>query len=376
MRFSTSLTLLSAPRPHEGLPKIRKILLRLAWFVLRATVKLLRLAGIARLTSDGSAIDSGRTRVLWEEAMRRGYEPRLYSLFGKPTEACEVRVKGQRVLFSGLPRPVYTESGSDQWLDDKAVLKDVLRDAGVPVPRGGRFSRFEDMEAMFEALEKPVVVKPRLGSRGRHTTTHIHSIEELRSAFERARQLCREVVMEEHLVGSVYRGTVIDGRVVGVLRGDPPRVVGDGVHTIEELVSIKNRGKHPKVADVVLGDAHRDFLARTGRDVATILDKGEAVDLLGNIGVRCGGFAAEEMPRTHTEIIRTLEEAARVVDDPIIGFDFIIADIARDPREQKWGIIEANSLPFIDLHHYPLEGEPVNVAAHLWDYVEKEAERF
>ncbi|KKQ85683.1 MAG: hypothetical protein UT09_C0044G0001, partial [Parcubacteria group bacterium GW2011_GWF2_38_8] len=33
--------------------------------------------------------------------------------------------------------------------------------------------------------------------------------------------------------------------------------------------------------------------------------------------------------------------------------------------EQHCGIIECNSLPFIDLHHYPLFGKPNNVASKL-----------
>ncbi len=64
-----------------------------------------------------------------------------------------------------------------------------------------------------------------------------------------------------------------------------------------------------------------------------------------------------------------LEKAARVVDDPVLGFDFISLDITRDPDTVRWGIIECNAMPFINLHHDPLEGKPVNVAGLLWDYV-------
>jgi D-alanine-D-alanine ligase-like ATP-grasp enzyme len=56
---------------------------------------------------------------------------------------------------------------------------------------------------------------------------------------------------------------------------------------------------------------------------------------------------------------------------PIVGFDFIIPDPTQDPRDQKWGIIEANMNPFIDLHHFPLVGNPINVAAKVWDMWEK-----
>lgn len=38
-------------------------------------------------------------------------------------------------------------------------------------------------------------------------------------------------------------------------------------------------------------------------------------------------------------------------------------------EQQRVGILECNGLPFIDLHHYPFEGKPQNVAGALWDIV-------
>ncbi len=94
---------------------------------------------------------------------------------------------------------------------------------------------------------------------------------------------------------------------------------------------------------------------------------GKTIDLIEKIGIGYGGYKAEEIAITHPEIIRILEAAGRLVNFPVMGFDFIIPDIRKHPDEQSWGIIECNSLPFIDLHHFPLEGAPVNVAKYVWD---------
>ena len=52
---------------------------------------------------------------------------------------------------------------------------------------------------------------------------------------------------------------------------------------------------------------------------------------------------------------------------PVVGFDVIIGDPTKSADSQRFGIIECNSLPFIDLHYYALEGKPRNIAGMIWD---------
>jgi cyanophycin synthetase len=84
----------------------------------------------------------------------------------------------------------------------------------------------------------------------------------------------------------------------------------------------------------------------------------------------CGGTTTEVTDITHKDNIEMLEHVAKFLDDPLIGVDFIMDNITKSWKEESHsGIIECNSLPFIDLHHYPLFGKPNNVAGKLWDLV-------
>ncbi len=176
--------------------------------------------------------------------------------------------------------------------------------------------------------------------------------------------------MEEHLIGSVYRGTIINGKARGILGGDPPRITGDGIHTISELIEIKNQNKPAGVKDFTITPVSMEFLARTNYTLDTILSEGTTIDLLEKIGVNYGGSSAEVTNITHPKIFTYLEQAAEVVGDSLMGFDFIIEDISKDPDTQKWGIIECNGMPFINLHYDPIVGETNNVATHVWDMME------
>jgi D-alanine-D-alanine ligase-like ATP-grasp enzyme len=62
-----------------------------------------------------------------------------------------------------------------------------------------------------------------------------------------------------------------------------------------------------------------------------------------------------------------MEKAGVVLGAPVVGFDVIIENPTEDPDTVRWGIIEANSLPFIDLHYLPLHGTPSNPASAVWD---------
>lgn len=340
------------------------------------SIRLLKAVGATQTNSDITRVVCERGKVFWEEAKKRGIPMQNFIVRGRSVDVYQATIRGRRIYFNGLPRPIRTANGSEFWLDDKEVLKNELRSADVPVANGGSFSRWGQLLKTFHELDKPVILKPRLGSRGRHTTTNIFTEDELKTAFKIAKQLCFWVVMEEHLQGSVYRATLIDGKLVGLLRGDPPRVIGDGVHAIIELVDIKNKNRHSAVSEVVIGEQHKNFLGRRGLALSDAPKIGKTIDLLEKIGVSYGGWRAEVIKIAHLEIKSAMERAAAAIGDPLVGFDFIIQDITRSPQGQKWGIIECNGTPFIDLHHEPLEGEPSNVARELWNYVENNIERF
>ena len=324
--------------------------------------------GIARFNPDHTIITSGRGQVMAEEAMRRGWPFETLVVCGLVHDAYRLTLPtDRRIFFSGVPRLGRMEAAISGWMDDKAMLKKRLMQRGVSVSRGDTFTRLAPARRFFATLQKPVIIKPRFGSRGRHTTTHIYTVADFEKAFWIAKQLCIGVIVEEHLVGSVYRGTMIGGKLVGVLSAVPPRITGDGIHTISELIMTKNATRPDRVGEVVVTDITRVFLARLKQTLETILPDGTTIDLTEKVGLSYGGASQDDTPAVHPKLRAELEKAAAAVNDSIYGFDFISPDISVDPDTVQWGIIECNSVPFINLHHYPLFGAPINVAAALFD---------
>ena len=173
--------------------------------------------------------------------------------------------------------------------------------------------------------------------------------------------------------GFLFRGTLIGGKLAGVVRRDQPEVIGDGIHTVKELMDEENKRPEragPIFHKIVIDPDAEIELKREGVTMETVPEKGKIITFSQKTSRGIGGSTTEVTDIVHPENKEMLEQVAKFLDDPLIGVDFIIEDISKSWHdEQHCGIIECNSLPFLDLHHYVLFGRPNNVAGKLWDLV-------
>ena len=332
-----------------------------------ATFRIFALLGFVRYAHDPTKAETYRSQVIWEEALRRAIPMEQIILFRRPTDHYRAKIRGRWRYFTSIPTPQRLPQSAYFWIDDKYLLKQALNTLGISVPVYASVTSQAEARAAFDRMGGTVIVKPRSGSRGRHTTTFVRTREQMDRAFASARQLCRFVSVERHLEGSVCRGTVIGGKLAGFFKADPPQVMGDGISTIQQLIVHKNAIKPERVQDIVLRDEHYAFLTRQGYTIETVVPSEVVVTLSHRTGRLFGGETRELLNTVHPALREALERAAQGLRVPVVGFDLIIREPELDPAQQEWGIIEANSLPFIDLHYLPLYGEPSNPAAAVWD---------
>lgn len=338
----------------------------------------LNLFRLARFSTDIEKANTFRSRVVWEEANRRGLQMEQIIIFGKSVEYYRARLKnGKRIYFESLPIPTRFLDMVDMW-DNKSFLKKVFRKNNIPVPKSVELSLFRSPEhntkklrKIFDEFTKPIIVKPRVGSRGRHTTTNIHTFEDFLRAIEVAQIMTPYIIVEEHIVGDVCRATLVNGKLLGFYRAGVPTVVGDGVKTIKELIEEKNKNRNERVGDVEVNKEILDYIARSGLTLKSIPKGGEKIPLTYRTGRLFGGVTKEMLDQLHPSFVPILEKVGEIVGLGVAGFDCIVPEPTEDQVTQRWGIIECNTLPFIDLHYYALEGKPKNIAGAVWDLWEK-----
>lgn len=313
-----------------------------------------------------------RGKCLWEEAEKRGIKIKEFYLW-KVRDIFIAEYDGKIITYDGLPNPKNNSPKSLQWVDNKGIMKKKFKKENLPIADGGTAWNLYEAIKIFNRIKKPVITKPSLGSRSRHTTIHINTKEELINAYKKVKVISPFVVIEEELKGDLYRGTVIGKVFRGAVRRDPPYVIGNGINTVEELKEKENERKErqgPVFHKIIIDKEALLELKRQNIKLEDIPEKDRKITFSQKTSRACGGSTEEVTNIIHPENIEMLEHIAKYLDNDIIGIDFIIEDITKPWNEQEYsGIIECNSLPFIDLHHYVMYGEPQNIAGKIWDLI-------
>ncbi len=258
---------------------------------------------------------------------------------------------------------------------DKSLTNRLLDSAGLPVPRSEVVDTEDEAVAAARRLGYPCVVKPLDGNHGRGVALDLRSEEDVRAAFPKALRESRagDVVVETYVAGSDYRVLVIGGKVAAVAERVPASVVGDGGHTIRELVDIANQDPrrgigHEKVLTrISLDDAAAALVRAQGDDVDGIPAEGVRVKLALTGNMSTGGTSIDRTLEAHPDNVEIAETAAQIVGLDVAGIDFICPDITTPVRETGGAIVEVNAAPGFRMHTHPTEGEPQYVAKPVID---------
>ncbi len=268
----------------------------------------------------------------------------------------------------------YTSILGVELASDKEGTKSVLRNAGIPVPRGTVINFFDELEEAVEYVGGyPIVIKPLDGNHGRGITIDINAWEAAIEAYDAAKEVSRSVIVERFYAGRDHRVLVVDGTVVAVAERIPAHVVGDGIHTIEELIEETNsdprRGEgHDNVlTKIELDRTSWQLLEKQGYTIETILPKDELFYLRATANLSTGGSSVDRTDDIHPENLWIAKRAAKTIGLDIAGIDIVTPDISRPLCEVDGVIVEINAAPGFRMHVCPSEGIPRNVAAPVLD---------
>lgn len=341
--------------------------------------KLLILLGVISVEEDFTSSDIPlRSTCFIREGRKQGIKFKaLRGPFGY-TGNFQMQIEGKNFHFEGLPRADFLSEHSAQVIDDKEITKKYLKREGFPTTRGKSFWFFQKGKACCygKRLGFPLVVKPRTGSVARHVTTDIRNRKELKEAINKAILYSPTFIIEKFIPNAfAYRATIIDFDFVACVQQIPANVVGDGIHTISELIDKKNRnpkrGKSSQrgftLYKIVEDETTKSLLQNEGYSYSTIPPRNELVYLQKDPFLKLGGDLIEVTSKVHPDNLQLFGNVSKFFDVRVVGLDLLAQDISLSWKKQSFAILELNNLPCIEMHHFPSSGEPQNVAKALVD---------
>jgi len=284
--------------------------------------------------------------------------------FSRMTEGSMVRFgwgsKQRRIQAAEMD---ITSAISEAIAQDKELTKKLLAAAGVPVPAGRAVSDAEDAWVAACEIGLPVVVKPKDGNQGKGVTVNITTKEHLLKAYATAIEFRDDVLVERYMPGNDFRLLVVGDKLVAAARRDPPKVVGDGIQTVAELVDQVNQdprrgsGHSTSLTKIRIDDIAHTCLANQGFSANSIPVKGQRVNLRNNANLSTGGSATDVTDDVHPEVAARAVAAAHMVGLDICGVDVVCDSILRPIEEQGGGIVEVNAAPGLRMHLSPSFGK-------------------
>ena len=254
-------------------------------------------------------------------------------------------------------------------MENKVVTKKVLAKAGFNVPQSVEFTSLEQAVASYPLFEgRAVVFKPKSTNYGLGISIFqqgVHNRDDFAKAVEIAFCEDKEIMVEDYLVGTEYRFFVLGEETLAVLLRVPANVVGDGVHTVAQLVATKNAhplrgdGSRTPLKKIALGDIEQLQLKEQGLTVDSIPAKDQLVQLRANSNISTGGDSIDMTDEMHDSYKRLAVGITKAMGAAVCGVDLIIPNLKK-PAEaslSSWGVIEANFNPMMMMHIFPYAGK-------------------
>jgi GNAT-family acetyltransferase (TIGR03103 family) len=231
--------------------------------------------------------------------------------------------------------------------DDKAATRRIVSAAGVRVPEQILASAPE-VQAFLDRHGK-VVVKPARGEQGRGIAVGVSEIDELTAAVAEAGKLSDTVLVEEFVEGTDLRLVVINFRVVAAAIRRPAFVIGDGAHSIRELIEKQSRRRAAGTggeSKIPLDKETERTIRQAGYCFETVLPREEELQVRRTANLHTGGTLHDVTGSVHPKLVEAGVKAARAIDVPVVGIDLMV----KSALGPEYVFIEANERPGLANH--------------------------
>ena len=236
-------------------------------------------------------------------------------------------------------------------LMNKPKVQRMLQNNQIPVCTSyvwnNELSEDENVEHV-KKLSFPLVIKPVTGQKGCGVKTDLNTLSDVTSYVRKLKSEGRDVFIEEQIIGKEYRIMVLNNVLIGVTLKTPASVEGNGMSSLDDLISALNDSKKEFRKLHTVDDAYIKYQGYTRN---SIIRKHERV-LLTNVANMSNGSEVKnvEIHEIHPRNVTLFKKINQVLGIKLSGIDYICQDISV-AHDLHGKVIEVNCTPGFDIHY-------------------------
>lgn len=233
---------------------------------------------------------------------------------------------------------------------DKYQTNKVVISAGYNVPVNMMVSSTTDTEQMIDFLNKhkPIVVKPLDSSGSKGLTLNVNAPSDLSKALKIAKQKSKTTLLQKQVGGEELRFTVLDNKVISVIQKQTPRLYGDGVKTLNQLLQIENN-ERAKLTQTLIKYAQLELPSKKAGEF--VLPKGESYSFNNSSLVSKGASLYELLDEVDVSYINNAINIAGLFKLGFCTVDCHVEDWHDKADQKNWYFLEVNTGPALSMYY-------------------------
>lgn len=323
-----------------------------------------------------NGINSLSTVLLIKEALKRKIKVSHINNYQKEMTFLELFYKGhfEYIVAQSSSMTSYAAYYAEK---NKMLTKSLLSKAKINVAKGELFYKNKISEAhkFIKEIGCPVVIKPFDGDHGNLVFIGLKNEKGCDEAIKKIIKKSKYVLVEKEFKGKEFRFITTVSKVLAVTYRDPANVVGNGIHTIKELIKVKNNspmrgnGNEKPLVKIKIDNTTKQNLIEQNIKLNYIPIKGEKIYLRKESNISTGGDSIDVTDIVHPELKKIAVRSVKAIPGlAYAGVDLMSnKDISKKPTKSSYIIVELNSSPGIYPQHFPYQGKSRNVAKEIID---------
>jgi len=254
----------------------------------------------------------------------------------------------------------------------KHLAYEYVHSQGYAVPETTVYKVDEPVNLPTSLLERPLVVKPANGSGSTDIIRDITDASALLAAIEQVHLSGCDALAQNQFTGQEIRLTVIDGEVAAACLHAVPQLVGDGKHTIAELLATENHARAALVFPHVTYAQMTPELITIPHDMARVPAPNEIIKLSESV-IFAGGLSLysvdDELHASYKDIGTDL---ARKLHTSFLVIDLLVDDYRQAATPTNYVFLEFNTAPSVRVYYGFRDGKHFDILPRLVQKIEAE----